>query len=103
MNKEDILAKSRKENKDEGLEHAKNKGRKVGTAGMSLIVAALVIYNFVNGLSSYAIFAVFSTYLGFEMYGLYSFTKKKGFLAGMAAGILAGLVFFVNYIISTAR
>lgn len=36
MNKDEILAKSRRENKDEGMENIENKGRKAGITALSI-------------------------------------------------------------------
>ena len=103
MNKEEILAKSRKEKKDEGVEYAMNRGRRIGTAGMAIMFLILLIYNFIKGLDNYAVFAMFWTYIGFESYGKYSVTKQKSILVGAIAGIIAGILFLANYIISTMR
>ncbi len=103
MDKEEILAKSRKESKDEGIEYAKNKGRGIGLMAMSAMFIALIIYNLVKGLNNYAIFALFWIYLGFESYGRYRFTKGKAELIGAAAGIITGVAFFILYIIETTR
>ena len=48
MKKDEILAKSRKEGKDEGTIYAQNKGRGFGVVGLSLIFIFVAIFNFVN-------------------------------------------------------
>ena len=40
MNKEEILAKSRKENNDEGKKNAENKGREIGI--VSFLILSLI-------------------------------------------------------------
>lgn len=99
MNKDEILERSRKEKKDEGLEYAVNKGRRIGTAGMSAMFIALVIFNLLEGINNYAIFALFWTYVGLENLGRYTVTKGRTLLIGSIAGILAGLLYLVCYIL----
>lgn len=101
MNKAEVLAKSREENKDEGLENAKYKGHKIGMIVVSFMFVVLVIYNLVKELNNYAIFALYWTYFGFENYGIYKFTKHKVTLASAILGLFTGIVFFITYIVST--
>lgn len=99
MNKDEILERSRREKKDEGLEYAMNKGRRIGTAGMSAMFIVLVIFNLMKGINNYAIFALFWTYIGLENLGKYTVTRERKLLVGSIAGILAGLLYLVCYIL----
>ena len=101
MYKEDILEKSRNEKNDEGQQFAESKGRRIGVIAMTAMSLILMVYNLFMGLNNDAIFALFWTYLGFESYGKYQFTKGKAELTGAVAGIIAGIVFLINYLIST--
>ena len=42
MNRDEILAKSRKEKNDEGLREAQNKGRRIGTAAFACMVIVIL-------------------------------------------------------------
>ena len=103
MNKEEILAKSRKEGKDEGVAYAQDKGRRIGISAMTIMFLVIIIYNLAKGLTNNAVFALFWTYLGFESYGKYRFTKGKTELTGAVAGIFAGITFFITYLVNTVR
>lgn len=103
MKKEEILKKSRKEKDDEGKQYAENKGRRLGVSAMSAMFIILIVYNLFMDLNNSGVFALFWTYLGFESYGRYRFTKGKSELTGAVAGIFAGVIFLVEYIITTMR
>ena len=49
MTKEEILARSRNEKKDEGTEYIASRGRRWGVAAMSLMYLALIVFNWFNG------------------------------------------------------
>ena len=66
MTKEEILARSRNEKKDEGTEYIASRGRRWGVAAMSLMYLALIVFNWFNGQDNYQLMAVFWAYLGFE-------------------------------------
>ncbi len=99
MNKDEILERSRKEKKDEGIEYAMNKGRRIGTAGMSAMFIVLVVFNLVKGINNYSIYAIFWTYVGLENLGKYTVTKGRPLLIGSIAGILAGVLYLGCYIL----
>lgn len=99
MNKEEILEKSRNEKIDEGIEFASNKGRKIGVSGMCAMFIIIAVYNSLKGLDSNAIFAMFWTYLGFESYGMYTVSRKRIHLVGAVAGIFAGVLWLIGYMI----
>jgi len=101
MNKEEILEKSREAKSDEGSQYAQNKGRRIGVAAMMILFIILILYNLFMGIDNNAIFALFWTYLGFESYGKYRFTKGKAELVGAIAGMIAGAGFLAGYLIST--
>ena len=101
MNKEDILEKSRKEKEDEGKQYAENKGRTIGVKAMSAMFIIVIVYNLLKGLNPYAVFALFWTYLGFEAYGKYKITRGKAEKTSAIAGIIAGVVFLIDYILTT--
>ena len=82
--KEEILAKSRNANNDEGMEHAKMRGFKLGdkiatwTVGIPLMVFSACVgqYNVAWALASYMMAFEFGAALT-----AYRFTKKKPYLA----------------------
>lgn len=69
MKKEDILAKSRAEKQDEGVEYVAGKGRYYGVKAMSVMFLALMLFNWIQGQKNEIIFALWWTYVGFEALG----------------------------------
>lgn len=98
MNRDEILERSRKEKKDEGIEFAMNRGRRIGTVGISAVFIILATINIWKGINNYALFAVFWTYAGLESIGKYSITKGRLLLITSICTTLAGLLYFVCYI-----
>ena len=103
MNKEEILARSRQEKKDEGVEYALDRGRRAGITAMSLIFMLICIFNFWQGYSNYAVFAMYWMYFGFESYGRYVGSKQKISLMGMVLGIVTSLTFFAAHVMYVLR
>lgn len=103
MKKEEILARSRAEKKDEGAEYAMDKGRLYGIAAMTVVYLALLVFNWIYRQSSHALFAMYWVYVGFELLGRYKIAKKPMLLCGAVASVLMGLVFIVIHIISAVR
>ena len=52
MNREEILAKSRAEKTDEGMQQAENRGRRIGISAFCCVYVFIVIFNFVQGYPS---------------------------------------------------
>ena len=59
MNREEILAKSRAEKMDEGMQQAENRGRRIGVSAFCCVYVFIVIFNFVQGYPSYGFHAMF--------------------------------------------
>ena len=103
MTKEEILARSRHEKKDEGTEYIASRGRRWGVAAMSLMYLALIVFNWFNGQDNYQLMAVFWAYLGFEAYGMYKVTHERGRLIAAICGLVAAVLFAVCYVITVLR
>ena len=103
MKKEEILARSRAEKKDEGTEYAMGKGRLYGIAAMTIIYLALLSFNWVYRQNSDTLFAMYWIYVGFELLGRYKVTKKPVLLFGAVMGILACAGFLTAYVIRIVR
>ena len=99
MKKEEILARSRQEKADEGIEYAMNRGRSAGVRALSVMFLVLCAFNYWKGITNYAIFALYWSYRGFECYGRYQVTRQKGLLVTAVLGLLAGLLFLVCYLL----
>lgn len=101
MNKDEILAKSRNEKSDEGMQQAENKGRRIGVSAFCGVFIFIVIFNLFNGQQSYAPQAMFWAFVAAEAYPKYRFTKRKEYLISTIAGCIASVAFLVNFIIET--
>ena len=86
MNREEILAKSRAEKMDEGMQQAENRGRRIGVSAFCCVYVFIVIFNFVQGYPSYGFHAMFWAFVAAEAYPKYRFTGNKGFLVSTVAG-----------------
>ncbi|MCI8521309.1 MAG: hypothetical protein HFE51_00685 [Clostridia bacterium] len=103
MKKEEILEKSRAEKKDEGVEFALEKGRLYGITGMTLLYLALLVFNRIYEQNNSSLFAMYWTYLAFEMFGRYRVRKNKNSLAVGIVSILMAAGFLVSHIIMVVR
>ena len=98
MNKEEILAKSRKENNDEGKKNAENKGREIGIVSFLIVLVFLLIFNMCNGQSNDALAAVFWSYVAAESYPRYRFSKDKTLLVTAIAGSFLSIANLITYV-----
>lgn len=104
MNREEILAKSRKENIDEGMIEAENKGRKMGVGVFCIVFAFIVIFNIINGQTTdRAVKAMFWAFLAVEAYPKYAFTKQKSYLFITIVGAIASIASLGTFILTVLR
>ena len=103
MTKEEILAKSRNEKKDEGTEYIASRGRRWGVGAMSLMFIALSVFNWANGQDNDQLLAVFWAYLSFEEYGMYKVTHERSRLIAAICGLVAAVLFAACYVITVLR
>lgn len=103
MNKEDILNKSRQSRKDEGLEYVENKGRKIGYIAFTCVFFFIVIFNAFIGRKSYAVAALFWTFIVGENIAKYQFTheKKHIFLATFSS--ILTILSLINFVLASLR
>lgn len=100
MEKEEVLAMSRKEKKDEGFTDAENQGRKVGFLAFCALFIVIVFFNLFTAQINYAPMALFWGFVAAEAYPKYAFTKKSGYLVTVILGTLASLSCLSAYIVS---
>ena len=101
MEKQDILEKSRREKRDEGVTYAENAGRRYGMIAFCLLNAAMILYNLVKGLDSYLPLALFWGYLAAEGLGKYQVRRERKFLWVIVCGAIASLCFLLCYVLRT--
>ena len=94
MNREEILAKSRAEKMDEGMQQAENRGRRIGVSAFCCVYVFIVIFNFVQGYPSYGFHAMFWAFVAAEAYPKYRFT---------VGGALACAASLGSFVISVLR
>lgn len=100
MNKDEILAKSRSEKQDEGVEYIASHGRRYGVVGMTAMFLLLAIYNLYHGDSCNQILAMYWTYLGFESWGRYRVDHRPFRLVLSIIGVCAGIAWADLHILS---
>lgn len=103
MNKEEILTRSRKESRDEGLLEAENKGRRLGVTAFGVMFFAIVFFNLWKGIDNYSVMALFWAFMAAETYPKYKFTKKGAYLATVITGSSAAICSFAAHILSVMR
>ena len=88
MDKNEILEKSRKENKDEGMVEAENKGMRIGFMFFCALFVFIAIFNLFFGETSTfnAVSSLFWAFFAALTYGRYRFTKSKQLLITTIAG-----------------
>lgn len=103
MNKDSILEKSRKENVDEGMQQAENRGRQLGIISFSAVFIFILIFSRINGADAYAPFSMFWAFTAVEAYPKYRFTQKKSYLVTTIAGAVFTIFYLVSYVSSVSR
>lgn len=105
MKKEEILAKSRQSNKDEGMEYAENQGRRIGFVAFSILFAILAVLSlfFWQIGTLHAISSLFWTCVCAEGYVKFRFTKKKRYLVMIICGSIAAIYAIINFILVLLR
>ncbi|HIY12884.1 MAG TPA: hypothetical protein H9842_04785 [Candidatus Agathobaculum merdipullorum] len=98
MNKEEILAKSRSENTDEGKKNAEDQGRQIGIIAFIIVLIFLFIFNMCTNRSNDALAAVFWTYVAAEAYPRYRFSKEKSLLFTTIAGGFLAIANLITYV-----
>ena len=99
MNKEEILAKSRRENLDEGKKNAENQGRQIGIRSFLIVLIFLIIFNKCTDQPNDGPIAVFWAYVAAEAYPRYRFSKDKSLLVTTIAGGLLSIANLITYVI----
>lgn len=103
MNKEEILQKSRQENKDEGRIAAEAAGRKIGVTAFCIVFVIIMLLNFFSGQSNYGVMAMFWAFLAAEAYPKYRFTKQKTYLVTVIAGAIASIAYILCVAVTALR
>ena len=103
MDKNEILEKSRKENPlhDEGVLHARDKGRQWGVLGFLALCVAVQIYHLVLGLDNSLPLVFFLGYVTCEALGRYQARREKHLLVTGCLGVLGTLAAILSYAMDT--
>ena len=99
MDRDEILAKSRAEGRDEGQDYADAMGRRAGLIAMTAIMVILLVFNSRMGRRSDDVFCMYWTYLGVKAFEKYRITGNKGRLIGAAVGLLLGVAFLILHVL----
>jgi len=103
--KEEILEKSRKSNRDEGVEYAKRQGDSIGR--LVVFFAVCIPLSVISALSGHmstvwALEAVSCAFWFGEVFAYYRFTKKKSYMIKTVCAALL-LIAFVYWFIATVQ
>ncbi len=92
--KREILEKSRKAKKDEGMENADYQGSKIGVTIYAVVAFFLVVFSISDNVSVvYAIASLSFTWVIGGTLSYYRFTKRKIFLVCVVASAIAMVAF----------
>lgn len=95
MDKKEILDKARREDDDEGVKNAQNKGRLWGVSAFLLLYVIVSVFNMINNKSNDFATMFFTAYIAAESIPEYIFTKKKIYLF---AAIILGIATVISLI-----
>lgn len=104
MNRDEILEKSRKENRDEGIECAVTKGREWGYVIACLICVFVGVFDLYCANDSRAFWAVTAIFMGFlatEGWSRYRFEKKWLSLINTVVLFIGCILALLNYVFKT--
>ena len=79
MDKKEILQRAQRENQDDGMAAAENRGRKYGFSAFCILCIAVLIFNDIYDRPNDLPMAVMMAYLAAESYPRFAFTRKKSF------------------------
>ena len=77
MNRDEILAKSRAEKEDEGMQHEEHRAESRSLRTILLIAAVVVFYDIYRGQTNHAVYAITWANVAVSYFSRYRFTKKK--------------------------
>lgn len=103
MDREELLKKSRQQQKDEGMEQTENNGRKLGFIAFCCVFVFEVLFYSFLGEQNYAIFALFWAFIAAEAIPKYRFTHKKSYLITIIAGFVAAIVSLITFVLVSVR
>ena len=100
MNKEEILEKSRQENRggDEREQMLSTKAKAFGFLGMGIMVIVLFCIKIARNESVYDLFAVYCSFFAVSDMLQYHFLRKKIHLWMAILSVFAAIVFFILYV-----
>lgn len=102
MNRDEILERNKANHpKDEGMVYIEDKAKRYGEIGMSIVFILLIIYNFVKGLPTNDLLAMFWGYLGVGYLYKYRVNKTKSNLVSAISGMIAACAFLLTYVLQT--
>ena len=90
MNKDEILAKAKKENliADEAKNYKNKIGKQWGLIASSIVIFGIIIINYMNNKDINHLFTIYGAYIGFEHLGKHVANKEKTDLLAALGGIL---------------
>ena len=100
MEKEEVLAMSRREKTDEGFTVAEHQGRRLGVAAFSAVLIFIVLFNLFTGQNNNIPLSLCWAFVAAEAYPKYKFTRKSSYLVVVVAGSIACIAFLIAHILS---
>ena len=100
MDKKEILQRAQRENQDDGMAAAENRGMKYG---FCILCIAVLIFNDIYDRPNDLPMAVMMAYLAAESYPRFAFTRKKSDLVLAILTTIAAAAALAAYVVSVVR
>ena len=97
MNRDEILAKSRAEKEDEGMQHEERRAEGWSLRAILLIAAVVIFYDIYRGQTNHAVYAITWANIAISYFSRYRFTKKKSELLIPVIATFSCILSLLNY------
>ena len=101
MDKDEILEKSRAEDKDEGRDHLNNRSDEKGMLALTFVATVLMIYKVYRNLPIGDILSLLFVFLATEIFFRYKYDKQIFSLIVLIGSMIACIGSFIWYILVT--
>ena len=103
MDREEILAKSRRENRDEGRMQAEYRGNRIGTVVISVLLLFILVWNWFFEQNNAVPLVICGAYYACTEYSRYLFERKKKYLIYLGFWSLLSIFWLMVFVIETLR
>lgn len=103
MDKNELLARSRAEKRDEGEAYVADRGRRAGVVGFCAVTVVILTFNFIMDQNNYVPLAMFWAYLAAEGWGKYRASRARSHLWVVVFGGAGALCWLACHILTVVK